>query len=373
MLEDRAGKDPQFLSQNLDKFLAAARKRPELAAIYTTALPTVPQVYVDVDRPRVIAQGVQLSDVYKTLQTFMGGLLINYFNRFGRQWQVYVQAEGDYRTQAENLGQFYVTNDAGQPVPMRALTTIKPRTGPEFTLRYNLYRCAQINGSPAVGYSSNQAMKALEETFAATMPAEMGYDYMGMSYQEKKAAEGVSPAVIFGMSLLFVFLILAAQYESWSLPFSVLLGTPIAVFGAFWFLWMRGLENNVYAQIGLVMLIGLAAKNAILIVEFAKMEFDKGKSAEESALIAAKLRLRPILMTAFAFILGCVPLWTASGAGAISRRVLGTAVIGGMLAASVLAIFLIPVSFDVVERLAHRKKKHLPSASTPAILPAEGD
>ena len=321
MLEDRAGKDPQFLSQNLEKFLAAARKRPELATVYTTALPTVPQVYVDVDRPRVIAQGVQLADVYKTLQTFMGGLLINYFNRFGRQWQVYVQAEGDYRTRAENLGQFYVTNDSGQPVPLSALTSIKARTGPEFTLRYNLYRCAQINGSAAPGYSSSQALKALEETFANTMPAEMGYDYMGMSYQEKKAAEGVSPAVIFSMSLLFVFLILAAQYESWSLPFSVLLGTPVAVFGEFWFLWMRGLDNNVYAQIGLVMLIGLAAKNAILIVEFAKMEFDKGKSAEEAALIAAKLRLRPILMTAFAFILGCVPLWRASGAGAISRRV----------------------------------------------------
>ena len=373
MLEDRAGKDPQFLSQNLEKFLAAARKRPELATVYTTALPTVPQVYVDVDRPRVIAQGVQLADVYKTLQTFMGGLLINYFNRFGRQWQVYVQAEGDYRTRAENLGQFYVTNDSGQPVPLSALTSIKARTGPEFTLRYNLYRCAQINGSAAPGYSSSQALKALEETFANTMPAEMGYDYMGMSYQEKKAAEGVSPALIFSMSLLFVFLILAAQYESWSLPFSVLLGTPIAVFGEFWFLWMRGLENNVYAQIGLVMLIGLAAKNAILIVEFAKMEFDKGKSAEEAALIAAKLRLRPILMTAFAFILGCVPLWRASGAGAISRRVLGTAVIGGMLAASVLAIFLIPVSFDVVERLAHRGKKHLPPAAAPAVVPSEGD
>ncbi|HSZ63008.1 MAG TPA: multidrug efflux RND transporter permease subunit [Terriglobales bacterium] len=373
MLEDRAGKDPQFLSQNLEKFLAAARKRPELATIYTTALPAVPQVYVDVDRPKVIAQGVQLSDVYKTMQTFMGGLLVNYFNRFGRQWQVYVQAEGDYRTRAENLGQFYVMNDGGQPVPLSALTSIKPRTGPEFTLRYNLYRCVQINGGAAPGYSSSQALKALEETFASTMPSEMGYDYMGMSYQEKKAAEGVSPAVIFGMSLLFVFLILAAQYESWSLPFSVLLGTPIAVFGAFWFLWMRNLENNVYAQIGLVMLIGLAAKNAILIVEFAKMEFDKGKSAEEAALIAAKLRLRPILMTAFAFILGCVPLWTASGAGAISRRVLGTAVIGGMLAASVLAIFLIPVSFDVVERIAHRKKKDAPPAAAPAILPSEGD
>ncbi len=373
MLEDRAGKDPQFLSQNLDKFLAAARKRPELATVYTTALPNVPQVYVDVDRPRVIAQGVPLADVYKTMQTFMGGLLINYFNRFGRQWQVYLQAEGDYRTRAENLDQFYVTNDSGQPVPLGALTSIKARTGPEFTLRYNLYRCVQINGSSAPGYSSSQALKALEETFANTMPAEMGYDYMGMSYQEKKAAEGVSPAVIFTMSLLFVFLILAAQYESWSLPFSVLLGTPIAVFGEFLFLWMRGLDNNVYAQIGLVMLIGLAAKNAILIVEFAKMEFDKGKSAEEAALIAAKLRLRPILMTAFAFILGCVPLWRASGAGAISRRVLGTAVIGGMLAASILAIFLIPVSFDLVERLAHRGKKHNPPAATPAILPSEGD
>jgi len=198
MLEDRAGKDPQFLSQNLEKFLAALRKRPELASVYTTALPSVPQVYVDVDRPRVIAQGVQLADVYKTLQTFMGGLLVNYFNRFGRQWQVYVQAEGDFRTRAENLDQFYVVNDGGQPVPLGALTSIKARTGPEFTLRYNLYRCAQINGSGAPGYSSSQALKALEETFANTMPAEMGYDYMGMSYQEKKAAEGVSPALIFG-------------------------------------------------------------------------------------------------------------------------------------------------------------------------------
>jgi len=372
MLEDRVGKDPQFLSDNLAKFLAAARKRPELGSVYTTALPIIPQVYVDVDRPKVIAQGVQLSDVYKTLQTFMGGLLVNYFNRFGRQWQVYVQAEGDFRTRAENLGQFYVTNDGGQPVPLSTLTAIKPSTGPEFTLRYNLYRCAQINGGAAPGYSSGQAMKALEEVFAQTMPQEMGYDYMGMSYQEKRAAEGVSPTVVFSMSLFFVFLILAAQYESWSLPFSVLLGTPIAVAGAFGFLWMRNQDNDVYAQIGLVMLIGLAAKNAILIVEFAKMEYDKGKSAEEAALIGAKLRLRPILMTAFAFILGCVPLWTASGAGAISRRVLGTAVIGGMLAASIIAIFLIPVSFDVVERLAHGAKG-TGAGHMPVAVPTEGD
>jgi HAE1 family hydrophobic/amphiphilic exporter-1 len=360
LLEDRSGKDPEFLNKNLTQFLAAARKRPELAGVTTTALPVIPQFYVDVDRPRVIAQGVQLSDVYKTMQMFMGGVLVNYFNRFGRQWQVYVQAEGDYRTRVENVGQFYVTNDAGQPVPMSALTRIKPNTGPEFTMRYNLYRCAQINGSAAPGYSSGQAVKALEEVYAQTMPSEMGYDYLGMSFQEKKASEGVSSSVIFGMSLLFVFLILAAQYESWSLPFSVLLGTPVAVFGALWFLWMRGLENNVYAQIGLVMLIGMAAKNAILIVEFAKMEFDKGKSPEDAALIAAKLRLRPILMTAFAFILGCVPLWAATGAGAVSRRVLGSAVIGGMLAASLIAIFLIPVSFDLVERLAHRGKKKGP-------------
>ncbi len=329
MLEDRAGKDPAFLAENMKKFIAAAKQRPELTALYSTALPSVPQVFVDVDKSRVIAQGVQLSDVYQTMQTFMGGLFVNYFNRFGRQWQVYIQAEGDYRTRAENIGQFYVTNNEGQPVPMSALTSIRPTAGPEFTLRYNLYRGAQINGSAAPGYSSSQALAALEETFKATMPPEMGFDYMGMSYQEKKAAQGVSPAVIFGMSLFFVFLILAAQYESWSLPFSVLLGTPIAVSGAFAFLFFRNLDNNVYVQIGLVMLIGLAAKNAILIVEFAKMEYDSGKSAEEAALSGAKLRLRPILMTAFAFILGCVPLWTAkTGAGAISRRVLGTAVIG---------------------------------------------
>jgi HAE1 family hydrophobic/amphiphilic exporter-1 len=357
LLEDRSGKDPEFLNKNLAQFLAAVRKRPELAGVTTTALPSIPQVFVDVDRPRVIAQGVPLSDVYKTMQMFMGGVLVNYFNRFGRQWQVYVQTEGDYRTRAENVGQFYVSNTAGQPVPMSALTRIRSTTGPEFTMRYNLYRCAQINGSAAPGYSSGQAVKALEEVYAQTMPSEMGFDYLGMSFQEKKASEGVSSSVIFAMSLLFVFLILAAQYESWSLPFSVLLGTPVAVFGALWFLWMRGLENNVYAQIGLVMLIGMAAKNAILIVEFAKMEFEKGRSIDDAALLAARLRLRPILMTAFAFILGCVPLWAATGAGAVSRRVLGSAVIGGMLAASLIAIFLIPVSFDLVERLAHRGKK----------------
>ncbi len=357
VLEDRSGGTLPFLTENVDKFVAAARKRKELAGLITSYLPSVPQEYVDVDRIKVERQGVNISDVYQTMQTFMGGYLVNYFNRFGRQWQVYVEAEGKYRTRAASLNQFYVTNNRNQMVPLNSVASIAPVQGPEFTMRYNEYHAAQINVSAAPGYSSGQAMQALQDVFAQTMPREMGYDYSGMSFQEQKAAQGVSVGVIFGLSLVFVFLILAAQYESWSLPFSVLLSTPVAVFGAYLFLWGRHFENDVYAQIGLVMLIGLAAKNAILIVEYAKREYEqKGKSIEEAALTAARIRLRPILMTAFAFILGCVPLWRAQGSGAVSRQVLGTAVIGGMLAASLLAIFLIPVMFDVVEKLSHRMR-----------------
>ena len=354
ILQDRAGKDIKFLSENTNKFLDAARKRPEITGIRTTFLPTVPQKFVSVDRDKVLKQGVNLADTYKTLQCFMGGIFVNYFNRFGRQWQLYVQAEGKYRTDPKYLGEFHVKNRDGDMVPLAALTSVKPISGPEFTMRYNLYRCAQINGSAAPGYSSVQAMKALEDVFARTMPREMGYSYLGMSFQEKKAQEGVPPAVIFGFSLLCVFLILAAQYESWSLPFSVLLGTPIAVMGALGALWVLRYENNIYAQIGLVMLIGLAAKNAILIVEFAKMEYEKGRPIVEATLAGARLRLRPILMTSFAFILGCVPLATSSGAGAIARRVMGSAVIGGMLAASFIAIFIIPVTFYLVQKWSHR-------------------
>ncbi|WP_243438979.1 efflux RND transporter permease subunit [Fundidesulfovibrio soli] len=356
ILEDRAGKDIPFLWENVQKFLAEAAKRPEIGRISTTFLPTVPQVFVDVDRDKVLKQGVDLAQVYSTLQAFMGGYFINYFNRFGRQWQVYLQAEGEFRTEADQLGQFYVRNAAGQPVPLSTLTRIENRMGPEFTMRYNLYRSAQINATPKPGYSSTQAMKALEEVFRQTMPREMGYDYMGMSYQEKKAQEGVPVSVVFALSLLFVFLILAAQYESWSLPFSVLLGTPVAIFGAFAGIFVRSLEFNIYAEIGLIMLIGLAAKNAILIVEFAKVEYEKGKGLVEAALEGAKLRLRPILMTSFAFILGCVPLALATGSGAVSRKVMGTGVIGGMLAATVIAIFLIPVTFYLVEKMSHKGK-----------------
>ena len=354
ILEDRAGKDIAFLSDNVNKFLEAARKRPEIARVTTTFTPTVPQLFVDVDRDKALKQGVPIGDVYKVLQCFMGSGFINYFNKFGRQWQVFLQAEGDYRTNIENIGQFYVRNSDGHTVPLSALTSTRNIVGPEFTMRYNLYRSAQINVTTAEGFSSAQAMKALEEVFAQTMPREMGFDYSGMSFQEQKAQQGVSPMAIFAFSFLCVFLILAAQYESWSLPFSVLLGTPVAVAGAFAGLLFKSFENNIYAQIGLVMLIGLAAKNAILIVEFAKLECEKGKPLVDATLEGAKLRLRPILMTSFAFILGCVPLAKASGAGAISRQVMGITVIGGMMAASFIAIFLIPVTFFVVEKLGRK-------------------
>ena len=345
----------------------------------TTFLPSVPQEFVNVDRDKVLKQGVAINDVYQTIQAYMGGLFINYFNNFGRTWQVYVEAEAPYRSNTGNLGQFYVRNNRGEMVPLSALANFETRSGPEFTMRYNEYRCAEIFGSAAPGYSADQATAALEDVFKKTMPREMGYDYIGMSYQEQQARKGLPSSAIFGFSLLFVFLILAALYESWTLPFSVLLSTPVAVFGALAALWLRRvvlglflppymvqIENDVYTQIGLVMLIGLAAKNSILIVAFAKEYYEQGKPLMDSALEGARVRLRPLLMTSFAFILGCVPLWTASGAGSVARQIMGTTVIGGMVAETFIGRFFVPAIFYLVEKWSASAGQRLVTAAPPA-------
>ncbi|RIL08095.1 MAG: hydrophobe/amphiphile efflux-1 family RND transporter [Proteobacteria bacterium] len=367
MLQDRSGGSVEALARNLDAFLQALRERPEIATAFSPFRASVPQIYAEVDRDKALKQGVDLRSVYSTLQAFMGGAYVNDFNRFGRQWKVFLQAEPEYRRRAEDIGAFYVRNADLDMVPLSTLVESRDVGGPEFTTRFNLYRAAEVTGSPAPGYSSGQAMAAIEEVASQVLPAEMGYAWNAMSYQEKNAAGG---ATVFVLAIVMVFLILAAQYESWSLPFSVLLGTPLAVLGAFLGLFLRDFEVNVFGQIGLVMLIGLAAKNAILIVEFAKLELESGKPLVEAALSGARLRLRPILMTSFAFILGCVPLAIASGAGAVSRQQMGIAVIMGMLVATLLGIFLVPVLFTVIERLTGHGEAHAQPAPAPPAGPA---
>jgi hydrophobic/amphiphilic exporter-1 (mainly G- bacteria), HAE1 family len=355
ILQDRSGNDdPKFMATNVSAFLGAISKRQEIAAAIPSYLPAVPQLYAEVDRDKASQQQVDLGSVYTTMQTFMGGYLVNYFNRFGRQWQTYVQAEGDTRTNIQNVRDFYVRSANGGQVPLGSLVHVDQITGPEFIQRFNEYNGAQINITGAPGYSSGQLRAALDEVFRESMPPGMGFSYQGMSFQEQRAAEGVPAWMVFGLSILIVFLILAALYESWTLPFSVLLSTPVAILGAYLALTFRSLENDIFATIGLIMLIGLSAKNAILIVEFAISNYEKGLSISESALRAASLRFRPIIMTALAFIFGCLPLWIASGSGAASRRILGTVVIGGMTLASVLGILMVPVTFAVVEYLSHR-------------------
>ncbi len=358
MLQDRGGNSPQYLAQQTQAFIAAAQKRPEIKRIYTTFNAATPQIKLEIDNEKAMKVGVPVSKVTEALGAFLGGTYVNDFNRFGRQYKVYLQGEAAERTRPENLNLIYVRNNSGEMLPVSTVVTATKVMGPDFTNRLNLFRAAEIGGSPADGYSSAQALTALEEVAKEVLPSDMSYDYINLSYQEKHSPGG---ATVFIMALVFVFLILAAQYESWKLPFSVLLGTPFAVFGAFLGLFLArfgndAYVNNVFAQIGLVLLIGLVAKNAILIVEFAKVEYEKGKPLYESAMLAAKLRFRPILMTAFAFILGVVPLLTATGAGSQARIVMGMAVFSGMLVATILGVLIVPGLFVMIENIGKKKK-----------------
>jgi HAE1 family hydrophobic/amphiphilic exporter-1 len=359
MLQDRGGNTPDYLARQTQNFIEAARERPEIGNVISTFRANVPQVFADVDMEMVLKLGVSPADVNTALGSFLGGAYVNDFNRFGRLYKVYVQAEPEYRSNASDIRYFFVRGNTGQTVPLSALVSTLPTQGPEYTNRFNLFRAAELTGSPAPGYSSDQALDALEEVAAEALPNDMTYAWNAMSFQERAAAG--TGAIVFVMALVFVFLILSAQYESWSLPLSVLLGTPIAIFGAMAGLWLAGLflpgyQNNVFAQIGLVMLIGMAAKNAILIVEFAKLKSEEGMSALDAALEAARERFRPILMTAFSFILGVLPLLVASGAGAEARKVMGMTVFSGMLAATVLGVLIIPALYVLIEKLSGRGK-----------------
>jgi HAE1 family hydrophobic/amphiphilic exporter-1 len=373
-IQDRTGNTPEYLADQTQHFIAAARKRPEIGRLSTLYRASVPQLYADIDRDKVLKTGVPLSDVNTTLGALLGSSYVNDFNRFGRVYKVYVQAEPEFRRDPKQLGLFFVRSGTGQMVPLDTLTTTQPSSGPEFTNRFNLYRAAEITGVPAAGYSSAQALNALEEVGKETLPSDMSYEFADMSYQEKKAP---GATMTFALAILVVFLILAAQYESWGLPFSVLLGTPFAAFGAYFGLWLMrffspSYVNNIFAQIALIMLIGLAAKNAILIVEYAKMLHEQGKSPVEAALESAKLRFRPILMTAFAFILGVVPLLTASGAGAEARKVIGLSVFSGMLIATMMGVCLIPVLFVAVEKLIGSKHPAPAGKAAEAAHPGGG-
>jgi len=371
LLQDRSGSlTVDELGARTRDFLAAARQRPEFASIFTAFDPTYPQVRVELDREKARTLGVPVNEVFQAMSTAMGGSYVNDFNRFGRLYRVYVQAEADYRRKASDIGDVYVrSKTTNTMIPLSTLVTITSVTGTEITTRFNLLRSVEINGAPARGVSSGQALAALEDVFKQKMPKELGFAYSSLSYQEKTAPPATPTFVL---AIVFVFLLLAAMYESWRLPWAVLLGSPLVALGAFFGVWLAGYDNNVYVQIGLIMLVGLAAKNAILIVEFAKAKHEEGLHLHEAALESARLRFRPILMTAFAFILGVVPLMLARGAGAGAQNVMGTAVFWGMLIATGLGVFLIPGNFTFVEGLWRKSapaKQPVAQPGAPAHVP----
>ena len=366
-LQDRSGGSIAQLAGYVKQLTEAVAKRPEIGRLSTTFNPATPQVKVELDREKARTLGVTVDSVFATLQTYLSGLYVNDFVRFGRVYKVFLQAESEFTDKPDDIGQFYVRNSSGGMVPLSTLVKISKMSGPNFVTRFNLYNAAEMMGAPAPGYSSGQAIKAIEEVMK-TMPSETGYEWSGLTLQEKKS-EGQAP-IIFGMAVLFVFLLLAAQYESWGLPFAVLLATPTVILGTMVGMLVRHFDLNVYAQIGLVMLIGLAAKNAILIVEFAKMKREEGVEILEAAVQGSKLRLRPILMTSFAFILGCVPLMLASGSGAAARSTMGTGVVYGMTIATAVGLFIIPVCYVFVQRIVERGgKKPAQAKPTAAATP----
>ncbi len=366
LLQDRSGAlTVEQLGGLSQQFIESARQRPEIGNIFTSFDPRYPQVKVDLDREKARKLGVPVDDAFQALATSLGGSYVNDFNRFGRLFRVYVQAEADYRRKPEDIGEVWVRSETtGDMIPLSTLVTITSQAGTELTNRFNLLRSVELQGVPGRGFASGQALAALEAVFQETMPPEMGFAYSSLSYQEKTAPPA-GPTLI--AAIVFVFLLLAAMYESWRLPWAVLLGSPLVVLGAFFGVWLLGYDNNVYVQIGNIMLIGLAAKNAILIVEFAKAKHDEGMGLKEAALESAKLRFRPILMTAFAFILGVVPLMKAAGAGAGAQNVMGTAVFFGMLVATALGVFLIPGNYVFVESLGRRRAAQV--QATPAATP----
>jgi len=360
MLQDKGGNNPDYLAANTMKFIIAANARPEIGKAFSTFQSAVPQRFMDIDKEKALKLGIRLNDLYTTVGAFMGGSYVNDFTRFGRLYKTYIQAEPEYRVDESQINNFFIKNNVGKMVPLATVATIRPISGPDYTNRFNLYRSVEVTGGPAVGFTSEQARAALKEVAAEVLPQDMSFTWNAMSYQEEKASGSLM--MILSFSLLFVFLILAAQYESWSLPLSILLGTPFAIFGALFALWVARLfsptfENNIFAQISFVMLIGMAAKNAILIVEFANDEFKKGLSLIDAALVAAKSRFRPILMTAFSFILGVFPLVVASGSGAEARKVMGMALLGGMSLATLLGVFMYPMLFVLVGKIAGYEKK----------------